>query len=227
MMRLKDPIGAQIKWQGANRTVVGVVKDFVWGSPYEPVKPAIIGFMKEWAGTIALKLNPDRPVSESLAKLSAVYKKYNPQYAFEYKFTDESFDSKFKTEKMLGTMSTGFTCLAVIISCLGLFGLASFSAEQRRKEIGIRKVLGANTIQLWARLSQEFVKLVLISFAIGAAISWYNIDKWLSKYTYHTSLSIWVFVATMVISVALCLFTVSWQAVRAAWANPVKSLKSE
>lgn len=227
MMRLKDPLGAQIKWQGAKRTVVGVVKDFVWGSPYEPVKPAIIGFMKEWAGTIGLKLNPDRPVSESLAKLGVIYKKYNPQYTFEYKFTDESFDSKFKTEKMLGTMATGFTCLAVIISCLGLFGLASFSAEQRRKEIGIRKVLGANTIQLWARLSQEFIKLVLISFAIGAAISWYNVDKWLSKYTYHTSVSIWVFVVTMVVSVALCLFTVSWQAIRAAWANPVKSLRSE
>ncbi len=227
MMRLKDPIGAQIKWQGANRTVVGVVKDFVWGSPYEPVKPAIIGFMKEWAGTIALKLNPDRPVSESLAKLSAIYKKYNPQYSFEYKFTEESFDSKFKTEKMLGTMATGFTALAVIISCLGLFGLASFSAEQHRKEIGIRKVLGANTIQLWARLSQEFVKLVLISFAIGAVISWYNVDKWLSKYTYHTSLNIWVFAVTMIISVALCLLTVSWQAIRAAWANPVKSLRSE
>ena len=227
MMRLKDPIGAQIKWQGVNRTVVGVVRNFVWGSPYEPVKPAIIGFMKEWAGTIALKLNPDRPVSESIAKLGTIYKKYNPEYPFEYKFTDESFDSKFKTEKLLGTMATCFTFLAIIISCLGLFGLASFSAEQRRKEIGIRKVLGANTIHLWAKLSQEFVKLVLISFTVGAAISWYYIDKWLGKYTYHTPMSLWVFIAAMAISIALCLLTVSWQAVRAAWANPVKSLKSE
>jgi len=227
LMRLKNPIGAQIRWQGDNRTVIGVVKNFIWGSPYEPVKPAIIGYMKDWTGGIGLKLNPAKPASQSLAILTSIYKKYNPEYTFEYKFTDDNFASKFKTEKLLGTMATCFTGLAIVISCLGLFGLASFSAEQRRKEIGIRKVLGANTAQLWLKLSQEFIKLVLISFAIGAAISWYNIDKWLSKYTYHTSISIWVFLITMAISIVLCLLTVSWQAVRAAWANPVKSLKSE
>ncbi|PJJ79234.1 ABC transporter permease [Mucilaginibacter auburnensis] len=227
LMRLKHPLGAQVKWQGDNRTVIGVTKDFVWGSPYEPVKPAIVGFMKDWTGSIGLKLNPAKSITESLALIKNVYKKYNTQYPFEYKFTDERFDSKFKTEKLLGTMATCFTGLAIVISCLGLFGLASFSAEQRRKEIGIRKVLGANTAHLWLKLSQEFIKLVLISFLIGAAISWYNIDKWLAKYTYHTPISLWVFIATMLVSIALCLITVSWQAIRAAWANPVKSLKSE
>jgi len=227
LMRFKQPIGQLVKWQGAQRRVVGVIKDFVWGSPYEPVKPAIIGFMKEWNNEAGLRLNPNAPVSKSLATLQAIYKKYNPAYPFEYKFTDESFGKKFRTEKLLGTMSTGFTCLAIIISCLGLFGLASFSAGQRKKEIGIRKVLGATISDLWLKLSQEFIKLVLISFALGSVISWYNIQKWLGKYTYHTTLSIWVFAATMLISILICLITVSWQAVKAALMNPAKSLKSE
>lgn len=227
MMRLKQPLGQSIKWQGKQRTVVGIVENFVWGSPYEPVKPAIIGFMKDWIGNIGLKLNPKAAVSKSLATLQAIYKKYNPEYPFEYKFIDESFNKKFKNERLLGTMAAGFTCLAIIISCLGLFGLASFSAEQRRKEIGIRKVLGASTGNLWFKLSQEFIKLVIISFVIGSIISWYNIEQWLAKYTYHTALSIWVFAATMFVSLLICLITVSWQAIKAAWVNPVKSLRSE
>jgi putative ABC transport system permease protein len=227
LMRLKEPLGQSIKWQGTSRTVVGVVKNFVWGSPYEPVKPAIIGYIKDWAGGIGLRLNPNAPASKSISTLQALYKKYNPEYPFEYKFTDERFSRKFGTEKLLGTMAMGFTCLAIVISCLGLFGLASFSAEQRRKEIGIRKVLGASTGNLWFKLSQEFIKLVLISFVIGSLISWYNIEKWLTKYTYHTSLSIWVFVATMIISLMICLVTVSWQAIKASWTNPVHSLRSE
>jgi putative ABC transport system permease protein len=227
VMRLKDPIGQQIKWMGVNSTVIGVVKNFVWGSPYEPVKPAIINFSKDWANSIGLRLNPNAPVSQSLAKLQEVYKKYNPAYPFEYSFTDENFRQKFNNEKLLGTMSAGFTCLAIIISCLGLFGLASFSADQRRKEIGIRKILGASISSLWFNLSREFAKLVLISFAIGAIISWYSIGFWLSKYTYHTSLGIWVFAATMVLSLLICFVTVSWQAIKAAVANPVKSLRNE
>ena len=124
-------------------------------------------------------------------------------------------------------MATGFTCLAIVISCLGLFGLASFSAEQRKKEIGIRKVLGATTGNLWRNLSQEFVWLVLISFIIGSAISSFYMSGFLSKYTYHTSLSLWVFLVTMVASMAICLITVSWQAIKAALSNPVHSLRSE
>jgi putative ABC transport system permease protein len=227
LMRLKQPLGQLVKWQGRDRAVVGVVKNFVWGSPYEPVKPAIIGFAKDWTGGIGLRLNPKFSVSNNLAILQGIYKKYNPEYPFEYKFIDENFSNKFKTEKLLGTMAASFTGLAIVISCLGLFGLASFSAEQRKKEIGIRKVLGASTGNLWFKLSQEFIKLVLISFILGSVISWYYLDQWLSKYTYHTSLSIWVFVITMVISVGICLITVSWQAIKAAWINPVTSLRSE
>jgi putative ABC transport system permease protein len=227
LMRFKDPLGQIVKYQGRNCKVVGVVENFVWGSPYEPVKPVIIGFNKGWTGNIALRLNPAKSISASLAILQGVYKKYNPQYPFEYKFTDEKFNAKFKNEKLLGTMSASLTCLAIIISCLGLFGLASFSAEQRKKEIGIRKILGASPGHLWYNLSQEFVILVMISFFIGSIISWYNIHNWLVKYTYHTSLSIWVFIITMAASLTICLLTVSWQAIKAALRNPVTSLRSE
>jgi putative ABC transport system permease protein len=227
LMRFKAPLGQIVKYQGKSCKVVGVVENFVWGSPYEPVKPAIIGFIKDWVGNIGLRLNPAKSVSASLTVLQTIYKKYNPEYPFEYKFTDEKFAQKFFTEKLLGTMSFGFTCLAIIISCLGLFGLASFSAEQRKKEIGIRKVLGASVSNLWFNLSQEFMSLVLISFVLGSAISWYIVHQHFTKYTYHTSISIWVFVLTMILSIAICLLTVSWQAIKAALSNPVNSLRSE
>ena len=228
LMRFKSPLGQIIKWQGRPSTVVGVVKNFVWGSPYEPVKPAIIGFKKDWAAyNIGLRLNPRQPVSKSLAQLQSVYKKYNPQYPFEYKFTSEQFESKFKTEKLLGSMASIFTCLAIIISCLGLFALASFSAEQRKKEMSIRKVLGATTGNIWLKLSQEFLMLVLISFMIGSFISLYNVKTWLDKFTYHTAISWWVFMLTMFITILICLITVSFQAIKAAITNPARSLRSE
>jgi putative ABC transport system permease protein len=227
LMRMKNPIGQQITWMGAKRNVIGVVKNFVLASPYEPVKPVIIGFMKGWATSIGLRLNSNTSVSSNLAVLQSIYKKYNPTYPFEYKFVDESFSAKFRNEKLLGTMSVLFTCLAIILSALGLFGLAAFSAERRRKEISIRKVLGAGTGALWLKLSQEFVVLVVISSVIGSLISWYNISRWLSKYTYHTTVSPWVFAVTLLLSLAICLAAVSWQAIKAALINPVKNLRSE
>ena len=227
LMRLKEPLGQIVRWQGRNCTVVGVVKDFVWGSPYEPVKPAIIGFDKGWANSLGVRLNPKASISKSLATIGNIYKKYNPEYPFEYRFVDENFGGKFANEKLLGTLSSSFTVLAIIISCLGLFGLASFSAEQRKKEISIRKVLGASISSLWFNLSKEFLILVTISFLIGSAISWYYMDQWLQHYTYRTGISIWVFLATIAISLLVCMVTVSWQAIKAALSNPVKSLKNE
>ena len=227
LMRFKEPLGQIVKYQDRPCKVVGVVENFVWGSPYEPVKPAIIGFSKGWTGNISLRLNPNKSISASLAILQTIYKKYNPEFPFEYKFTDDKFNAKFNNERLLGTMAIIFTALAIIISSLGLFGLASFSAEQRKKEIGIRKVLGASTGNLWLNLSKEFVVLVIISFLIGSAVSWYFVQHWLQQYTFHTSISVWVFFVTMLLSLAICLLTVSWQAIKASLSNPVNSLRSE
>ncbi|MBS1529139.1 MAG: FtsX-like permease family protein, partial [Bacteroidetes bacterium] len=227
LMRFKEPLGQIVKYQGKQCKVVGVVENFVWGSPYEPVKPAIIGYIKDWIGNIGLRLNPAKSATASIASIENIYKKYNPEYPFDYKFIDDKFANKFNNEKRLGNMAIIFTSLTIIISCLGLFGLASFSAEQRRKEIGIRKVLGASISSLWYNLSHEFVVLVLISFPIGAALSWWYVHSWMAKFTYRTDLSLWVFGATLFTSLAICLATVSWQAVKAALANPVRSLRSE
>lgn len=227
LMRLHQPLGKEITWQGAKRTIVGVVHDFVWGSPYEPVKPAIIGFVKDWMSNMGLRLHPDVPVSKSLTILQNLYKRYNPAYPFEYTFTDERFSKKYRDEQLLGTISLGFTALAIFISCLGLFGLASFTAQQRRKEMGIRKVLGARAGNLWFKLSREFFQLIILSFIPGAAISSYYIHQWLSKYTYHATMKPVTFLLTLLLSLLICLAAVSWQAVKAASANPVDSLKSE
>ncbi|HEV2481745.1 MAG TPA: ABC transporter permease [Puia sp.] len=227
LMRLRKPIGQQITWQSQQRRIIGVVKDFVWGSPYEPVKPAVIGFQKDWVGNIGLRLNPGQSISQSLAQLQALYKRYNPAYPFEYRFTDEDFSKKYSDEKLLGAISLGFTTLAVLIACLGLFGLAAFSAEQRTREIGIRKVLGAGVPGLVTLLALEFVKLILVAFLLAAAIGWYCIHRWLDQYTYHTSFNALIFVLTLVGSVGVGVAAVITQAVRAARANPVKSLRSE
>jgi putative ABC transport system permease protein len=227
LMRLNDPIGQKIKWMNEQRTVIGIVKNFVLGSPYEPVKPAILGFVKDWAGNIGLRLNPDLPASRSLTILQQLYKRYNADYPFEYRFTEDSFGTKLQNEKLLGGMSLSFTCFAVFISCLGLIGLASFSAEQRRKEISIRKIMGASATQLWLMLSQGFVRLVIISFVIATCISLYIVDRWLDQYTYHTGIGLAVFGVALLASVFICLVAVSWQAIRAALVNPVKSIRND
>jgi putative ABC transport system permease protein len=207
--------------------LLALLKDFIWGNPYEPIKPVIVGYMKSWASVATVKLNNKLPVSTALAKLETIYKKYNPDYPFDYRFIDDQYALKFHNEQLLGKLTNSFTVLAIVISCLGLFGLASFSAEQRKKEISIRKVLGASVSNLWFSLSKEFVILVVISFVFGSFISWYFMNDWLHKYTYRTDISPWVFIATILISLVVTLGTVSWQAIKAAITNPVKSLRSE
>lgn len=227
MMRFKQPLGQIINYQGSPRKVVGVIENFMWGSPYEPVKPAIIGFMPGWVGNISLRLNPNKSISASMAIIQNIYKQYNPDYPLDVRFTDERYNEKFSNEKVLGNMAICFTCLAIIISCLGLFGLASFSAEQRKKEIGIRKVLGATIGTIWVNLSREFFILVGVAFVLGSVASWLLVHEWMRQFTYKTDISLWVFGATLVLSMLICSITVSWQAVKAALMNPVKSLRSE
>jgi ABC-type antimicrobial peptide transport system permease subunit len=224
---LKNIVGKIIKWDTTPHTVVGVVKDMVMESPYEPVKPTIFIMNPGWASVITVRIKPSAPLHAALGKIETIFKRYNPGAPFEYKFTDEEYAHKFEDEKRIGNLATFFAALAVFISCLGLFGLASFVAEQRTKEIGVRKVLGASVFNLWQMLSKEFVNLVLISCAIAIPVAWYFLHEWLQKYTYRTGISWWIFIIAASGAMLITLMTVSYQAIKAALANPVRSLRTE
>jgi len=232
-MELKDPIGEDVSWQFQKQTlkhykILGVIKDMVMESPYEPTSPVI--FMIKGHGgpnTINIKINPAISTSEALPKIEAVFKKLIPTAPFDYKFVDEEYAKKFAAEERIGQLANVCAILAILISCLGLFGLASFVAEQRTKEIGIRKVLGASVTSLWQILSKDFVVLVVISCLIATPIAYYFMSSWLQKYTFRTEASWWIFVLTAIGAMAITLLTVSYQAIKAAMINPVKTLKSE
>ena len=196
-------------------------------SPYEPVKPTIFTMNTGWANIITVRIKPTVSVQDALAKIETVFKKYNPGAPFDYRFTDEEYAKKFSDEQRIGNLATFFAILAIFISCLGLFGLASFIAEQRTKEIGVRKVLGASVFNLWQMLSKDFAWLVAISCLIAIPIAWYYLHQWLQKYEYRTDISWWVFIAACLGALVITLLTVSFQAIKAALANPVKSLRTE
>ncbi|MBU1822730.1 MAG: FtsX-like permease family protein, partial [Bacteroidetes bacterium] len=232
-MGLKEPIGAMIRDDNEEdpsppMTVIGVIDDMIMQSPYEPVKQSMYVFDKySNASYYNLRLNPDQSASESIATIEQIYKKNFPDLPFEYKFVDEEYAAKFSSEERVGKLAGVFTGLAILISCLGLFGLASFMAEQRTKEIGVRKVLGASVTSLWRLLSKDFVLLVIIALLIASPLAWYFMDGWLEKYTYRTDLAWWIFVLAGMGALAITLLTVSFQAIKAALMNPVKSLRSE
>jgi len=224
---IKDITGKTIKWNEKPYTVIGVVHDMVMQSPYEPIKPTIFTMDPDWVNTVTIRIKPAIAVSAALPKIETVFKRYNPGSPFEFKFTDEQYSKKFSDEERIGNLSTFFAILAVFISCLGLFGLASFVAEQRTKEIGVRKVLGASIFNLWQMLSKDFVTLVIISCFIAIPIAWYFLHQWLQRYTYRTDISWWIFIIAAVGALLITMATVSFQAIKAAMANPVKSLRTE
>jgi len=230
-MGLKNPLGTVVQWgQGKDAghfTIVGIIKDMLMESPYEPVKQTIYFMNYENVNWMTMKLNPARSASESVAMIEATFKKHLPAAPFDYKFADQEFGKKFQSEERIGKLAAIFALLAVFISCLGLFGLASFVAEQRTKEIGVRKVLGASVFNLWGMLSKDFVVLVIISCLIAIPIAYYFLSDWLQDYKYHTEISWWIFVMATLGALAITLLTVSYQSIRAATANPIKSLKSE
>ena len=223
----KDIVGENIQYDGKNYRVVGVVKDMIQESPYKPVTPMVYVANHTWIDIVTVAIKSGVPVKEALTKIEKAFKKYNPDLPFIYTFNDEEYAKKFADEQRIGKLATFFTLLAVFISCLGLFGLASFVAEQRKKEIGVRKVLGASTYNLWQMLSTEFALLVIISCFIAIPLAWYYSHNWLMQYDYRTSISAWVFVASGVGALAITVLTVSFQAIRAALANPVKSLRTD
>lgn len=224
---IKNIIGKTIRYNGKPRQVVGVIKDMVMQSPYEPAVPTIFLMDYEWANLINVKLMPNAPVDQALKKVEAVFKKHDPDSPFEFKFADEEYEAKFRAEERIGKLARVFAVLAVFISCLGLFGLAAYTAEQRTKEIGIRKALGASVAQMWAMLSKEFVYLVIVSCVIASPIALYFLNDWLKKYEYHIELSWIVFAVSAFLAVLITILTVSFQAIKAALMNPVKSLRSE
>jgi ABC-type antimicrobial peptide transport system permease subunit len=226
-MGFKNPIGKILKWNGRPYTIIGVIKDMVVESPYAPTRGSLFHISRDSENVMILKLNPNKSSREALAQIENIFKKYNPAAPFEYKFVDEEYSRKFGDEERVGKLATFFAILAIFISCLGLFGLASFVAEQRTKEIGVRKVLGASVINLWQLLSKDFVILVLISCFIAIPISYFYLNSWLQRYEYRAEISWWVFVASVAGALFITLLTVSFQAIRAATANPVKSLKTE
>lgn len=227
VMHLKNPIGTQIKYQGNPVTIVGVYKDFVRGSPYEKVPPMITQYIGGQAVTIDLRLNPARSITANIDQINKSLRAINPAYPPTINFVDSDFAKKFQNEKVLGMLSNIFGGLAIIISCLGLFGLAAYAAEQRTKEIGVRKVLGASVANLAGLLSKDFLKLVMFAIVIAIPVSVWLLHIWLQKYEYHIPLSWWIMALASIITIAIAIITVSFQAIKAALANPVKSLRSE
>ena len=225
-MRLKSPIGAIVKNNGIDWHVVGIVKDFIYESPYEKVQQLVVLGPKSWFNTLHIKLNPANSTAKNIDMITQVFKQYNPQYPFEYKFVDEQYAAKFEDENRIGTLAALFAGLTVFISCLGLFGLATYVAENRIKEIGVRKVLGASVASITTLLSVDFLKLVIISFIIASPIAWFAMNKWLQGYNYRISIEWWVFALAGSISVLIAIGTISFQAIKAALANPVKSLRN-
>lgn len=220
-------IGQTIRWDGQTLHVVGVIKDMVMQSPYNSAKHTLFYLHQGNANWIFVKINPAASASDALPKIEAVFKKLIPAAPFAYRFVDQEYAQKFGVEERIGKLTTVFAILAVFISCLGLFGLSSFVAEARTKEIGVRKVLGASTLNLWSLLSKDFVTLVVVAFFIATPVAYYFLGNWLQTYQYRTELSWWIFAASGMGMLLVTLLTVSFQSIRAALMNPVKSLRSE
>jgi len=226
-MGLTNPVGSIIKVDGKPYQVIGVIKDMIMESPYKASFRTCFFLDYEWASVFNIKINPESGSTKALSKIEDVFRRFNPAAPFDYKFTDEEYAKKFGQEVRIGKLTSFFAILAIVISCLGLFGMATFVAEQRTKEIGIRKVLGASLAGIWSMLSREFILLVVLSCVLAAPVAWYFMDGWLTKYDYRTEMSWWIFAASSAGALTITLLTVSFQAIKAALMNPVKSLKSE
>jgi putative ABC transport system permease protein len=226
-MRLKDPVGQLITWHMTPHRVIGVVKDALMLSPYDPATPTLFNYRPDEAGNITFRLSKRVNVSTAIARLNGLFSKYNPAFPFLYTFADDTYAQKFGMEVLIGKLAALFAGLAIFISCLGLFGLAAYMAEQRTREIGIRKVLGASVAQLWLLLSKDFLALVLVSCIVASPLAYYFLHGWLQKYDYRITIGPWVFVVAAGMALLITLATVSFQAIRGALVNPTRSLRSE
>lgn len=227
LMGLTKPIGAPVTWAGRNMEIVGVVDNMVMGSPYESAAPLMFKYENKWSRYLNVRLTEKADARKAVASIENIYKKYSPAFPFEFRFVDDAFNEKFNTEQLISRLSVIFAGLGIFICCLGLFGLVSSSIERRKKEIGIRKVLGANLQQLLLLLSKEFLYLVAIAFLIAIPAAWWIMHRWLENFSYRTSISLVVFLLVGLGMLLIALATVSMNATKAALTNPVKTLRSE
>lgn len=227
VLNYKDPLGKQIKDSGIQWNIIGVVKDFIQESPYSAISPLVIQGVAYSTSTTNIKLNDRLNTRDALAEIEKIFKKYNPDYPFEYRFVDEAYAAKFKETQRLSRLSSLFAFLTILISCLGLFGLAAYIAESRTKEIGIRKVLGASAMTITRMLSKEFIIMVCISCVIAFPIAYWVMNKLLNNYAYRISISWDVFLISGFMALLITLVAISYQSIKAAIANPVDSLRDE
>jgi ABC-type antimicrobial peptide transport system permease subunit len=226
-MELKDPIGAIINFARREYTVVGVIDDIIMGSPYGPASPTLFLFRPERADNILIRLSQEQSLSDVMQGIAGVFKEHNPEFPFSYQFADESFAYKFAAEELTGKLANLFALLAIAISCLGLFGLSAFAAEQRTKEVGIRKVMGASLAGIVFLFTKDFSKLVIIAFLLAAPLTWWVMNEWLQQYTFRTTLEWWMITSTGAVALVLTWLIVGLQALNAGRVNPAKSLRNE
>lgn len=227
IMGFEDPLGQIITDDEYEFTVVGVVKDFIMDSPFDEVKPIVVIGPERALNFIHVRVKEGENMANSLAEINTIFSKFNPDAPFEYSFVDQEHARKFRSQERTAFLTSLFTGIAVVISCMGLFGLATFIAERRKKEISVRKVMGATVTSLVALISTEFTRLVLISVIIGIPVTWYFMSDWLDTFAYKTELHWGVFLWTGGLTLLIALLTVSSQAIRASLVNPAKTLKSE
>ena len=226
-MELKDPIGATIHVNGRDYTVVGVMNDIIMGSPYHPAAPTIFLFIPKWMDNVLIRLPQEASLNQVMKDIEGVFKDHNPAFPFSFDFVDESFKDKLAVEELTGKLANLFAILAIVISCLGLFGLSAFTAEQRTKEVGIRKVLGATLAGIVSMFSKDFSKLVVIAFLLAAPLTWWIMNQWLQQYTYRVTVEWWMFATTGGLALMLTWAIVGLQAAKAAAVNPARSLRNE
>ncbi len=227
LLRLKDPLNQTITWIDTKFRIIGIVKNALMASPFEQADPTMFFYDAHPQDVIMYRLSSNMKTQDAITKLTAIFNQYNPAYPYTYTFADDNYAAKFKLETLLGKLSGLFAALAIFISCLGLFGLAAYVAEQRTKEIGIRKVLGASVLQVWLMLSKDFIVLVLISCVIASPVAFYYMHSWLQQYDYRIIINPAVFFVAGITAIMITIITISFQAIKAAIANPVKSLRTE
>ena len=227
LLKAENVIGSTIYWGDDKLTVTGVVEDYLYGDVYGSSDPVLFFHESEGADYMYIKPTEGVKTTVALSKIEEILNIYNPGFPFEYNFVDDSFNAKFKSEQMIGDISKLFAIIAIIISCIGLFGLTAYMAEQRKKEIGVRKVLGSSVFKIVKLLSKDFLILIFLAIVLAIPVSWFMMHNWLQDYAYRINISVWIFVIAGVVVILIALATISFQAIKAATANPIKSLRTE